>query len=75
MDDIDLVVRAHELAMSDAQYTLNDYKEMLKEQKCECYTCIYAPNKECGWYAACNNCIDGSNYWRKSNECIRIEVY
>ena len=41
--------------------------EDLKEQKCECYTCIYAPNKECGWYAACNNCIDGSNYWRKSD--------
>lgn len=35
MDDIDLVVRAHELAISDAQYTLNDYKEMLKEQECQ----------------------------------------
>lgn len=46
------------------QKRLEDYP-MLKEQKCECYTCIYAPNKECGWYAACNNCIDGSNYWRK----------
>lgn len=67
MDSLDLVVRAHELAMSDAKYVLDDFKQMEKEQKCECYTCIYAPNKECGWYAACNNCIDGSNYWRKSD--------
>lgn len=43
-------------------------EEMHKEQKCQCYTCIYAPNDECGWYAACNNCIDGSNYWRKNKE-------
>ncbi len=52
--------RERELTISEAQYTLNDYK-------CECHTCIYAPNKECGWHAACNNCIDGSNYWRKDN--------
>lgn len=49
------------------QKRLEDYP-WKKEQKCECYTCIYAPNKECGWYAACNNCIDGSNYWKKEEK-------
>jgi hypothetical protein len=47
-------------------YGLSKYTK--KEEKCECDTCIYAPNNECGWYAACNNCIDGSNYWRRNNE-------
>ena len=28
-----------------------------------CGTCVYGP-----YNAACNNCIDDSNYWRKSEE-------
>lgn len=32
-----------------------------------CSTCEYGPTRECGWNSACNNCIDGSNYWRKSD--------
>ena len=58
------IVRAHELAKD----VLDNFKQMEKEPKYECYTCIYAPNNECGWNTACCNCIDGSNYWRKKDE-------
>lgn len=43
-----------ELDLTKAINNLREGKASEKEQKC-------------GWYAACNNCIDGSNYWRKNN--------
>ena len=30
-----------------------------------CRTCEYGPKPERLYNAACNNCIDGSNFWRK----------
>ncbi len=65
MDSLDLVVRAHELAMSDAKYVLDNFKQMEKEQKWGCYSCANFLGNQSMFL--CEHCVDRSN-WRKADE-------